>query len=358
MSDIIVTEQQLLLIRRSLSENKEDEKEILDEAWYNTAMEVIGLVDPTPITDTINAISYFSQGNTLFGVLSLVSAIPFYVGDIVAKPVMGALKLGSASGKQFDKAYKLSKIGTKEATDEAVGILQNLAKEPGPVGSFLQKAGGSSGWATKVNSFLDELPMGPFKGMKNTIKDYFSLLGKAGDKSVRLSSEIGNLLKLPTTKNLQVGIPKLKDFLKNSKIIDVASMSKPGMFNQVFFGGLPRFFRSPEGRRVRILMQKTKWWLGFLDYIGLGNWVGEEEVIKKLGSEAEMQKALEKYQQTPEAKKYFDESLSQEAQTSSTEDGPLDALKQQTSAENLKDNPLAQMVRNMFMGQLNPIPGM
>ena len=358
MSDIIVTEQQLLLIKRSLSENKEDEKEILDEAWYNTAMEVIGLVDPTPITDTINAISYFSQGNTLFGVLSLVAAVPFYVGDFVAKPVMGALKIGSASTKQLEKALKLSKVGTKEATDQAVGIIQKLATEPGPVGNFLRKAGGSSGWANKVNKFLDELPLGPFKGMKNTIKDYFSLLGKAGEKSVRFGSELKNLLKAPTSKNLQVSIPQLKNFMKNSKIVDVASMSKPGMFNQVFFGGLPRLFRSPEGRRVRILMQKSKWWLGFLDYIGLGNWVGEEEVIKKLGSEAEMQKALEKYQQTPEAKKYFDESLLDGTQTTTTDDTPLDALKQQTSAENLKDNPLAQMVRNMFMGQLNPIPGM
>lgn len=353
MPDIIIRKEQLEKIKNSISEQNENEKEIVNEAWYNTAMEVIGLVDPTPITDTINAVSYFSQGNTLFGVLSMVSALPFYVGDFVAKPVMGALKMGSKSTKELDKALKLAKTDKVAATE----ILQKLAQEPGPVGSFLQKAGGQGGWANKVNKFLDELPFGPFKGMKNTIKDYFSLLGKASEKSIRLSSNIKALLKSPTTKNLQVGIPMLKDFVKNSKIVDPAALTKPGMFNQVFFGGLPRFFRSPEGRRVRILMQKTKWWLGFLDYIGLGNWVGEEEVIKKLGSEAEFNKALEKYQKTPEAKKYYEESLLGGEQT---QPQPQPQPEKQPDSKNAGggEDYLANMLRNMLVGRLNPLPGM
>lgn len=350
MPEYLLTERQLEIIKRDIA----NDKETINEDWYNTAMELVGLVDPTPITDTINAISYFSQGNELFGVLSLVSALPFYVGDFIAKPVMAALKVGSASTKQLEKALKLSKTGVKADMDAAVAIIQKLSKEPGPVGSFLQKAGGSSGWAQKVNSFLMELPVGPFKGMRDNIMDYFTLLGKSAEKSTKFTSNIKALLNAPTKANMQVAIPKLKEYLKTAKVVDPVAMTKPGVFRQVFFGGLPRIFRSPEGRRIRIMMQQTKWWLGFLDYIGIGNWVGEEEVIKKLGSSSEMQKALEKYMKTPEAKKYFDESvIGQDEVTSVAQD-----VQKSVSSDNVKDDPIAQLVRNLFLGKLNPIPGL
>lgn len=349
MPEYLITEKQLMLIKDGVVKNEKNHG-MVNEAWYNTVMEIIGLVDPTPITDTINAVSYFSQGNTLFGILSLVSAVPFYVGDFVAKPVMNALKIGSKSTKQLDEALKLAKTNPKAASE----ILERLAKEPGPVGTFLQKAGGAEGWAQKVNNFLREIPAGPFKGMKNTIMDYFTLLGRSAEKSAKISTNIKLLLKNPTSKNLQVSIPQLKNYLKNTKVMDPAALSKVGLFGQTFFGGLPRLFRSPEGRRVRIMMQQTKWWLGFLDYIGIGNWVGEEEVRKKLGSEEEMVKAMEKYQQTPEAKKYFDESLSGEKEDNIS----LDDITKNVSADNVADDPIAKMMRNLLIGRLNPLPGM
>lgn len=357
MSDIIITEEQLKLIRKKVNQNESSEKkELVNEAWYNTVMEVIGLVDPTPITDTINAVSYFSQGNTLFGVLSLISAVPFYVGDFVAKPVMGALKIGAKETKQLNAALELSSKGTKEAIDQSADIIQKLAKEPGPVGNLLRRAGGPNGWAGKVNKFINEIPAGPFKGMKNTIMDYFTLLGRAGTKSEGVSGLAKSLeadlrMGKVTVKDIQA----LKDLVKNTKVIDVASLSKPGMFRQVFFGGIPRLFRSPEGRRVRILMQQTKWWLGFLDYIGFGNWVGEEEVIKKLGSEAEYQKSLEAYQKTPEAKKYFDESLGTAENVASTTSTPPPP---QQTQQQPKEDSIAKLLKDMLIGRLNPLPGM
>jgi hypothetical protein len=347
MADIIITEAQLQVIKKEVSPNQEN----LNEAWYNNVMDIVGIVDPTPITDTINAVSYFAQGDTLFGVLSLVAAIPFYVGDFVAKPVMGALKIGSTATKELEVALKLSKTNPAKATE----MISRLAKDPGPVGKFLQSAGGPNGWAAKVNSFIGEFPAGPFKGMKNTIMDYFTLLGRAGEKSAKFGKNIKTLLNMPTPKNLQVSIPQLKNLLKTEKVFDASALSKPGFMSQVFFGGIPRILRSPEGRRIKIMMQQTKWWLGFLDYIGIGNWVGESEVIKKLGSNEEMMKAMEKYQKTPEAQKYFNESLAQGKEQTDT---AIDAVKQQVSGENLQDNSLAKMIRGMFMGQLNPIPGM
>ena len=89
MAQFVFTEDQLIVIKKSIiAEKKYEKKDLINEAWYNTVMDVLGIIDPTPIIDIINATSYFIQGDTLFGVLTIVSAIP-YAGDIVAKPVLG-----------------------------------------------------------------------------------------------------------------------------------------------------------------------------------------------------------------------------------------------------------------------------
>jgi hypothetical protein len=356
MAQFVITEDQLILIKKNLvAEKKQNEGKVINEAWYNNVMDIVGIIDPTPITDTINAISYFIQGDTLFGVLSLVAAVPFFVGDAVAKPVMGAMKIGSKSTKQLEAAIKLSKTNPAKATE----MISSLAKDPGPVGKFLQSAGGPGGWAEKVNSFLKEMPVGPFKGMKNTIMDYFTLLGRAGTKSKGVSGLAKSLeadMKLGKAKVHD--IQALKDLMKAEKVFDVAALSKPGFLSQTFFGGIPRVFRSPEGRRLKIMMQQTKWWLGFLDYIGIGNWVGAEEVVKKLGSEAEMIKSMENYQKTPEAQQYYKESFKGEESSIDPISSTADSLKQSVSSDNVAGDPLAKFLRGLLAGQLNPIPGM
>jgi len=355
MAQFVITEDQLILIKQNLiAEKKQNEGKVINEAWYNNVMDIVGIVDPTPITDTINAISYFIQGDTLFGVLSLVAAVPFFVGDVVAKPVMGAMKIGSKATKELEAALKLAKTDSKAAGE----IIGRLAKDPGPVGKFLQSAGGTGGWAEKVNSFLKEMPVGPFKGMKNTIMDYFTLLGRAGTKSKGVSGLAKSLeADLKMGKAGVKDIQALKDLMKAEKVFDVAALSKPGFMSQTFFGGIPRIFRSPEGRRLKIMMQQTKWWLGFLDYIGIGNWVGAEEVIKTLGSEAEMMKSMENYQKTPEAQQYFKESF-KEGQSTDPAQNIANDVKQSVSSDNVQGDPLAKFLRNLLMGQLNPIPGM
>lgn len=352
MSQFIITERQLELIKKNVVSENETNKKPINEAWYNNVMDIVGIVDPTPITDTINAVSYFIQGDTLFGILSLVAALPFFVGDAVAKPVMGAMKIGSKATKELEAALKLAKTNPKAAGE----IIGRLAKDPGPVGKFLQSAGGPGGWAEKVNGFIKEFPSGPFKGLKNTIMDYFTLLGRAGTKSKGVSGLAKSLeADLKAGKAGVKDIQALKDMMKADKVFDVKALSKPGFFSQTFFGGIPRLFRSPEGRRIKIMMQQTKWWLGFLDYIGIGNWVGDEEVIKQLGGAAEMERAMQEYQKTPEAKEYFNQSFKEGQDPIKS---AADSVKQSVSSDNVQNDPFAKMLRNLLMGQLNPIPGM
>lgn len=329
-------------------------KGLLKEAWYNTVMDILGIFDPTPIIDIINATSYFIQGDTLFGILTIIGAIP-YAGDLIAKPVLGALKIGGPSVKALESAIKMSKgaaVGSKEYK-AAQETIEKLAKEPGVIGSFLKKMGGGMG--DKILKTLDEFPAGPFKGMKNTIKSYFQLLSNAGKKGAMFQKRAGVL-----AKNFQKGtatvkdVELLKNYLKTQKVFNPATLTKPGFFTNVFFGGIPRLFRSPGQRRLRILMQSTKWWLGFLDYIGIGNWVGAEELAKNMGEE-EFAKKVEEYNQTPEAKQNFEDQFGREQMGGETE--TTSTQTQATPSKPEDKDPFANFLKNLFTGQLNPLPG-
>lgn len=355
MAQFVITEDQLMVIKKSIiAEKKYENKDLIKEAWYNTVMDVLGIFDPTPIIDIINSTSYFIQGNTLFGVLTLVSAVP-YAGDLVAKPVLGALKIGGTSVKALESAIKLSKgaaVGSKEYK-AATATIEKLAKEKGVIGSFLQKMGGSFG--DKVIKTIDEIPTGPFKGMKNTIKSYFQLLNNAGKKGAMFQKRAGVLANNFTKRTATVkDVELLKNYLKTQKVFNPATLTKPGFFTNVFFGGIPRLFRSPSQRRLRILMQSTKWWLGFLDYVGLGNWVGAEELAEKMGDE-NFTKKVEEYNQTPEAKQNFDDQFSPKRTVIKTDN--QQSTSSSTSSEPNLD-PLAKFLRDTFTGKMNPIPGM
>ena len=190
--------------------------------------------------------------------------------------------------------------------------------------------------------------------MKNTIKSYFQLLSNAGKKGAMLQKRAGVLVRrFKNTPATVKDVELLKNYLTTQKVFNPATLTKPGFFTNVFFGGIPRLFRSPDQRRLRILMQSTKWWLGFLDYVGLGNWVGAEELSKRMGDENFMKK-VDEYNQTPEAKQNFEDQFgSERTEGQNNQQGASSSTKSTPDID-----PLAKFLRNMLMGQVNPIPGM
>jgi hypothetical protein len=262
-----------------------------ESKWYNTVGDIVGIVDPTGVVDLVNGISYFSQGDHLFGLLSLIAAIPI-IGKVTAKPVIGALKIGGAATKGLKSAMNLAKVGK---TAEASVALAKLAEKPGVIGKFLQSA---KNWAPKVASKVEMMPGGVLKGFRNTILDYLKLLENAGAKSLKFQKSAGILAKnLKNVAKPVESIGALKNMLKNEKVF--TGLTKKGPLSKIFIGGAPRLFGN---REMRILMRRTKWWLGFLDYIGVGNFVGPDELAKKMG-EANVIEKMNQYNQTEEAKK-------------------------------------------------------
>jgi|TARA_R110002020_G_scaffold111841_2_gene257850 hypothetical protein len=190
MGDILLTEEQvhtLLGKKESKILKESSKKQLLKEyKWYNTFLDVVGIVDPTGAADAINAISYFRQGHIFFGFLSLVSLIP-YAGDAVAKPIIALTKMGKGGFKGMDVALKsknASKVAS-EATkmgDKGTSFVKWLGSTS--VGKWLMNFG------KKIGNF-GVFGIKPFSKVGSDISSYSKVFKDAGamlsaGKSVRV----------------------------------------------------------------------------------------------------------------------------------------------------------------------------
>jgi hypothetical protein len=227
-------------------------------------------------------------------------------------------------------------------TAEASVALAKLAEKPGVVGKFLQSA---RIWAPKVASKVDKLPGGVLKGFKKTIIDYLKLLENAGAKSVKFQKATGNLAKyIGNAAKPAENIKALQSLLKDEKIF--SGLAKKGPLANIFLGGAPRLFGD---RRMRILMRQTKWWLGFLDYIGVANFVGPDELVSQMG-EIDVKQKMAQYNQTPEAQQYSNEDFGG-AKNMNDETTSQTSSNKGTNNKSTSD-PIQSMLSTLFGGQL------
>jgi hypothetical protein len=106
---------------------------------------------------------------------------------------------------------------------------------------------------------------------------------------------------------------------------------------------------------MRILMRQTKWWLGYLDYIGVANFVGPDELTTKM-SESEITQKMNQYNQTPEAKKYAEEDFGSGSASQEEIDNFIKSRQQnntQTTSSSDGDM-LSGFMGKIFGGQLKP----
>ena len=328
-----------------------EKSKLLKEAWYNTLGDVVGIFDPTGVVDLVNGISYINQGENLFGFLSIISAIPL-AGDFVAKPVMAALKLGKPSAKALNGIMKTARAGN---TAKASADLAKLAQTGGITGAFVK---GVQIVGSKIKSVVERLPGGFITGgLKNTILGWIDLFSKSGSRAVKTQRDMARLSRrLPKlTKELAVkNLDKLSTAIKSSPGTFTGYRTTKGILSwKTMFGGMPQLMG--RNKSVRALMRQSKWWLGFLDYIGLGNFVGPEELSKQLGGEEAMKQKMEEYNKTPDAERNFKDEYGEGNSDSSTEDNTKTTSSTSTKPEL---DPLAKFLRNLVTGALNPIPGM
>ena len=235
----IITESELK--ERILQIYKEEKLRIDENKWYNTLGDVVGIFDPTGVVDLVNGVSYWNQGDKLFALLSFISAVPI-LGDAIAKPVVGVLKIGGESAKVF----KTAAIG-----GDAVKIAESAKSMGGPVAKLVETA---PNWGEKLVSILKN-SVGKVPGLGGLIKvieEYVLIFTKAG-------------------KEMEAG-GKVTAFSKNAGELQ-------SFGNKYLSGGMGRFFGN---RATRSLMRRSKWYLKLLDKLGVHNFVGPDELEKQI----------------------------------------------------------------------------
>ena len=147
MKNIIITESHLKSIQERYISGEplyDENTQMLNEEWWNTLGDIVGIFDPTGVVDLINGLDYIRQGDYFFGFLSMISIIP-YVGDAVAKPIMGVSK-GSKTMRGVNSAMKVVKKGG--STADASKILADAGKASPMFAKLLDT---SISWGGKTN---------------------------------------------------------------------------------------------------------------------------------------------------------------------------------------------------------------
>ena len=271
---------------------------VTESRRYNTLGDIVGIFDPSGVVDTVNGISYWRQGDKLFAILSWISAVP-YLGDLIAKPVIGVMKLGGGVTKAFKAATIAGDASKMAKTARAAG---------GPIAKLVEKF---PTWGTKLVGMLKasvgKVPL-LGTGLVKIVEEFVSIFGKAS-KEMKASSEI-------TGKLLAKGEAALT---KSEKDLLASELKKQGSFrgfrdykgegqsfaSKYISGGMGRLFGN---RATRSLMRRTKWYLGLLDFLGLANFVGPDELEEKYG---DMEDRIAEYEKTDKAKQYAEQDLTQ-----------------------------------------------
>ena len=307
-----------------------DKKEILKEArWWNTVGDILGIVDPTGIIDVANGLDYFRQGDNLFAIMSLISAIPI-IGDVVGKPVVLGLKAGGDVAKALRPAKTSTDFAKVGAKSPVFGKLLSKMETIGP----------------KLMKIVEKIPGG--KGFTNIIRKW---VGESG-----LLTNAAKTYKYTGQTGAKISGNLIKDFEKVSLVKSLKSTTGLGTggsrafrdFGKENWGLLTRIFKKIgwwKNPSLTMLLIKTKFWMKFLDFVGVANFVGPEELSKQMGDE-EFQAKLQAYNNSPEGKKYWEEEMGGVKDSDETTTTQQPAPEKQTAASN---DPFINAFKSMFI---------
>lgn len=284
----------------------------LNEDWWNTVGDVVGIADPTGLVDFFNGLDYIRQGDYFFGLLSMVSVIP-YVGDAVAKPIMFHSKT-SRGIRGTNQAMKMIKNG--ESVSKAAKTLEATTKTSPLIAKFTQA---SIKWGGKLKEMVNKIPGGKLSsGFKKTINEWIDLFINVAQKQKKAGKTIGTTVASMSKKVKPLTQKEAENLLKTLK----RTLSKEGRIlrgyertatNPTFFAKyvLPGLSVGwVRNRELTSLFRRTKLYAGFLDYLGVANFVGPEDLSTKLGDE-NFQKKFGEYVNSPQGQQNWSDDMSQ-----------------------------------------------
>lgn len=98
--------------------------EQLEDAMAGAALDLVGVFDPTPVSDCLGALRSAAQGDWVGAALSVVSAVP-YAGDMIGKTAKGARvarRISALRKMLADNAVKAKQISMDALKRDAVKI--------------------------------------------------------------------------------------------------------------------------------------------------------------------------------------------------------------------------------------------
>jgi hypothetical protein len=286
--------------------NPKQAKQLNESKWYNTLGDIVGIFDPTGVVDLINGVSYWRQGDKLFAVLSWISVVPL-LGDIIAKPVVGVLKTGGVATKAFREAV---------VAGDAIKVAETAKAAGGPVMKMVEKA---PSWGSKLMEVL-RVSVGKVPGigmpMVRAVEEFVGIFTKASrelkmptnvvkdGKLVNVEKGLSSAEKTELMKQLEKEQGKMFRGHKDVKNSWLKYMKSDATLGQKLSAGVPRIFGGNPA--TRSLMRRTKTYLGFLDWLGIGNFVGPDELLSKVPNAEEK---WDQYSQTPEAQRTWSNEM-------------------------------------------------
>ena len=218
---------------------EEEDGDLLNESkWYNTFLDFVGIVDPTGIADGINAMSYFKQGDILYGMLSLISLVP-YVGDAIAKPFIGLMKAGKINAKAINAGLKsgnAAKVASEMGKTKAGKAVLETMKNPS-----------TQGFLGKLISKIGKLP--GFRAFSKDAKTYVRVFTQAAKQTgkVKIFRKSGGLLTRMQRKGLLNRTKLYSKFINYLTGTGVGAAAIEGMDEGTLNGKFEEFLKSEEG---------------------------------------------------------------------------------------------------------------
>jgi len=112
---------------------------IMEQRWWNTLGDWIGMADPSGTVNVVNGLDYLRQGDKIMGIVNLIVGVPAF--GKLAVPLLADLKLGGSLFKALEAAKtsgQFAEIGKK------FGLFGKILKYSGKIGAWLLK------WVSKV----------------------------------------------------------------------------------------------------------------------------------------------------------------------------------------------------------------
>ena len=345
MANILITEKQLALITKD--QTLKNVASINESEWYNTVGDIAGIFDPTGVVDLVNGVSYWNQGDKLFALLSWVSVIP-YVGDVLAKPVVGVLKVGGKATRAFKGAV---------VAGDAVKIAETAKVAGGPIAKMVEKA---PTWGGRLLEIL-KTAVGKVPGiggpLVRAVEEFVGIFIKAskeiklptnisrGGKIINVEKGLSSLEKQTLMKSLEKEQGKLFRGHKDVRNSWLKYMKSDATLGQKMWAGVPRLFGGNPA--TRSLMRRTKTYLGFLDWLGFGNFVGPDELLQQIPN---AEQKWNEYSNTPEAQKTWNQEMGEVLpnQNMGQSSGPSFNPPSSTSGS----DPIQGFMSDIFGGQL------